>query len=48
MVRDALIAAHGVTVEIVIIKTTGDIVQDRPLAEIGARRSGPRSSIARS
>ena len=37
MVRDALIAAHGVTVEIVIIKTTGDIVQDRPLAEIGGK-----------
>ena len=37
MVRDALIAAHGVIVEIVIIKTTGDIVQDRPLAEIGGK-----------
>ena len=37
MVRDALIAAHGITVEIVIIKTTGDRVQDRPLAEIGGK-----------
>jgi hydroxymethylbilane synthase len=37
MVRDALIAAHGIAVEIVIIKTTGDMVQDRPLAEIGGK-----------
>ena len=37
MVRDALVAAHGIAVEIVIIKTTGDIVQDRPLAEIGGK-----------
>ncbi|WP_375398631.1 hydroxymethylbilane synthase [uncultured Sphingomonas sp.] len=37
MVRDALIAAHGVAVEIVVIKTTGDMVQDRPLAEIGGK-----------
>jgi len=37
MVRDQLIAAHGVTAEIVIIKTTGDIVQDRALAEIGGK-----------
>ncbi len=37
MVRDALIAAHGIEVEIVIIKTTGDKVQDRPLAEIGGK-----------
>ncbi|WBH15555.1 hydroxymethylbilane synthase [Sphingomonas radiodurans] len=37
MVRDALIAGHGVDVEIVIIKTTGDVVQDRPLAEIGGK-----------
>lgn len=33
MVRDAL----GVDCEIVVIKTTGDIVQDRPLAEIGGK-----------
>jgi hydroxymethylbilane synthase len=37
MVRDALILAHGIDVEIVIIKTTGDVVQDRPLAEIGGK-----------
>lgn len=33
MVRDAL----GVECEIVVIKTTGDKVQDRPLAEIGGK-----------
>lgn len=40
MVRDALIAAHGLSpddIEIVTIKTTGDQVQDRPLAEIGGK-----------
>jgi hydroxymethylbilane synthase len=37
IVRDALILAHGIDVEIVIIKTTGDVVQDRPLAEIGGK-----------
>jgi hydroxymethylbilane synthase len=39
MVRDLLIASHpGLrAVEIVIIKTTGDQVQDRPLAEIGGK-----------
>lgn len=40
LVRDALLAAHGWTsdvVEIVPIKTTGDRVQDRPLAEIGGK-----------
>ncbi len=37
MVRDALVAAHGVAVEIVVIMTTGDRVQDRPLAEIGGK-----------
>jgi hydroxymethylbilane synthase len=37
MVRDQLIAAHGVTADIVIIKTTGDMVQDRALAEIGGK-----------
>lgn len=37
MVRDALVVAHGVTVEIHVIKTTGDKVQDRPLAEIGGK-----------
>ncbi len=40
MVRDLLIAVHGLdpaAVEIVVIKTTGDRVQDRPLAEIGGK-----------
>ena len=40
MTRAALIAAHGWTddaVEIVTIATEGDIVQDRPLAEIGGK-----------
>ncbi len=39
-VRDALAAAHGWSpddVEIVVIRTTGDKVQDRPLAEIGGK-----------
>lgn len=40
MVRAALCTAHGwaeEAVEIVIIKTTGDMVQDRALAEIGGK-----------
>jgi hydroxymethylbilane synthase len=37
MVRDALAAAHDVAAEIVVIKTTGDRVQDRALAEIGGK-----------
>ncbi len=40
MVRDALLAAHhwdAARVEIVTIRTTGDRVQDRPLAEIGGK-----------
>ena len=37
MVRDALSAAHGIDCEILVIKTTGDVVQDRPLAEIGGK-----------
>jgi len=37
MTRAALIAAHGCAVEIVPIVTTGDRVQDRPLAEIGGK-----------
>lgn len=40
MVADALCAVHGLardTVEIVPIKTTGDAVQDRALAEIGGK-----------
>jgi len=36
--RDRLLAAHpDLTVEIVEIKTTGDRIQDRPLAEIGGK-----------
>lgn len=40
MVRTALCAAHGLSpdqIEIVIIKTTGDRVQDRALADIGGK-----------
>jgi hydroxymethylbilane synthase len=38
LVRDALVAAHdGVMVEILTIRTTGDRVQDRALAEIGGK-----------
>lgn len=40
LVRDALVAAHGLAddaIVIVPIKTTGDAVQDRPLAEIGGK-----------
>ena len=36
MTRDALLAAHpGLAVELVTVRTTGDRVQDRALAEIG-------------
>lgn len=40
LVRDALLTAHGwsaAQVEVVPIRTTGDKVQDRPLAEIGGK-----------
>jgi len=37
MVRDTLIAGHDIAVEIVVIRTTGDVVQDRPLADIGGK-----------
>ena len=40
MVRDALMAAHGLGADaftIVPVKTTGDKVQDHPLAEIGGK-----------
>ncbi|WP_213979530.1 hydroxymethylbilane synthase [Sphingomonas sp. dw_22] len=37
MVRDALAAAHGLDAKIVVIRTTGDKVQDRALAEIGGK-----------
>ena len=38
--RERLMAAHGLTeeeVELVIIRTTGDVVRDRPLADIGGK-----------
>jgi hydroxymethylbilane synthase len=40
LVRDRLAAAHGVAaaaIEIVVIRTTGDRIQDRPLAEVGGK-----------
>jgi hydroxymethylbilane synthase len=37
MVKDALAAAHDIACEIHIIRTTGDRVQDRALAEIGGK-----------
>ncbi len=40
MVADALRAAHGwddEAIEIVPITTTGDVIQDRPLAEVGGK-----------
>lgn len=39
-VRDRLVAAHGVmpdTIEICVISTAGDRIQDRPLSEIGGK-----------
>lgn len=39
-VRDALVAAHGLapeTVEVIVIKTSGDRIRDRPLAEVGGK-----------
>jgi len=36
-VKHALVAAHGVACDIHVIKTTGDRVQDRALAEIGGK-----------
>jgi len=38
--RDRLMAAHGLpesAFEIVVIKTSGDIIQDRPLSEVGGK-----------
>ncbi len=40
MTRAALAAAHGIDAELIeiqIIKTTGDQIQDRPLAEVGGK-----------
>ncbi|RST29796.1 hydroxymethylbilane synthase [Sphingomonas ginkgonis] len=37
MVADALRTAHGCTVEIVTVRTSGDRIQDRPLAEVGGK-----------
>ena len=40
MVRARLAAAHGFAperIEIVVIRTTGDAIQDRPLAEVGGK-----------
>ena len=40
MVRDALAKAHGLDparIEFQVIRTTGDIIQDRPLAEAGGK-----------
>jgi hydroxymethylbilane synthase len=39
-VRDRLVAAHGMAadaIEVVVISTAGDRIQDRPLAEIGGK-----------
>ena len=42
-VRDRLQAKHeGLDVEIVVIRTTGDKVQDRVLSEIGGQGVGGR------
>ena len=37
LVKDTLAASHGIDCEIHVIRTTGDRVQDRPLAEIGGK-----------
>ena len=40
LVRDALVAAHGLAataIELVPIRTSGDRIQDRPLAEAGGK-----------
>ena len=43
LVRDAIVAAHGLDVAVVPIMTEGDRVQDRPLAEIGGKALWTRS-----
>jgi hydroxymethylbilane synthase len=40
MVRDQLAAAHGIdpqAIEIRVIRTSGDVIQDRPLSEVGGK-----------
>jgi hydroxymethylbilane synthase len=40
MVRDRLAAAHGIepeAIEVRIIRTSGDVIQDRPLSEVGGK-----------
>jgi hydroxymethylbilane synthase len=40
MVRDQLAAAHGIepqAIEVRIIRTSGDVIQDRPLSEVGGK-----------
>ncbi len=37
MVAAALEKAHGLAVEVVAVKTSGDRIQDRPLAEVGGK-----------
>ena len=45
MTRDALVAAHpGLEVELVTVRTTGDRVQDRALAEIGGKALDRKST----
>jgi len=40
MVRDQLAAAHGIdpqAIEIRVVRTSGDVIQDRPLSEVGGK-----------
>jgi hydroxymethylbilane synthase len=40
MVRDRLAAAHGIepqAIDIRIVRTSGDVIQDRPLSEVGGK-----------
>lgn len=40
MVRDRLAVAHGIepqVIEIRVVRTSGDVIQDRPLAEVGGK-----------
>ena len=48
IVRDRLVSAHpDLATEIITIRTTGDRVQDRRLAEIGGKGLLPRRSRRR-